>query len=154
ASWTAGEIGHLAIDPSKARCRCGQRGCLELLINQDVFIDKAKELGLSPKVKNGEIEFNEALKHSDQIKETMHIYGVYLGKALVQVVHLMNPNNIVVDAPYNVYEEFKQGCTHYLNEYALKIPIQQTNVVFGYQQYNMSLGAALSTVINFEKAYG
>ena len=28
---TAGEIGHVSLDPAGARCRCGSRGCLEVL---------------------------------------------------------------------------------------------------------------------------
>src|SRR5699024_7661419 len=57
ASWTVGEIGHISIDSSGKRCECGQKGCLESLINQDEFIKKANSFNFSPKIKNGEIKF-------------------------------------------------------------------------------------------------
>src|SRR5690625_3980551 len=152
ASWTAGEIGHIAIDSSKERCNCGQKGCLELLINQDEFIKKVRELGFSLNTVNGEIDIDTPLLQSGQIKKEIYQYGVYLGRALIQVVHLMNPNRIVIDAPYNVYKEFQQGCKAFLEEHALTIPIQQTDIIFGYKQYNMSRGAALSAIINYENA--
>jgi glucokinase len=31
ASWTAGELGHVVVDPSGSLCGCGQRGCLETI---------------------------------------------------------------------------------------------------------------------------
>jgi len=151
ASWTAGEIGHISIDSQGKRCECGQRGCLESLINHDAFIKDAKLSNNDPFIRNGNIKFDYTLLHSSEIKNIIYRYGIHLGKALVQVTHLMNPNQIVIDAPYNIYEEFQQGCLEFLREHALKIPFKQTDIIFGHKRYNMSRGAALSAIINYEK---
>jgi predicted NBD/HSP70 family sugar kinase len=36
----AGELGHLTVDPSGARCRCGKRGCVETYFNENVLAKK------------------------------------------------------------------------------------------------------------------
>lgn len=152
-SWTAGEIGHISIDSAGDRCECGQRGCLELLINYKAFIEKLESFGHSPIMKDGEIQFEREVIQSKDVQQLMHKYGIYLGKALVQVVHLMNPNKLIIDAPYNLFEQFQQGCLTYLKAHALTIPLQHTHIIFGTQRYNMSHGAALTSIINYEKSY-
>ncbi len=152
-SWTAGEIGHLSIDPQGDRCECGQKGCLELLINYKAFMEELQSFGYSPVTKDGEIIVDREVVQSKDVQQVMHKYGVYLGKALVQVVHLMNPNKLIIDAPYNLFEQFQQGCLSYLKSHALTIPFQHTNIIFGNQRYNMSQGAALTSIINYEKSY-
>lgn len=151
-SWTAGEIGHISIDSSGERCNCGQRGCLEHLINYKAFNEKLESLGYSTSIEDGEIQFDNEVLHSKDVKQLMKTYGVYLGKALIQVIHLMNPNKIIIDSPYNLFEQFQEGCLTYLEEHALTIPFQHTEIIFGSKRYNMSRGAALSAIINYEKA--
>lgn len=36
---TAGEIGHVQVDPSGLICQCGLRGCLNMVVGADVMID-------------------------------------------------------------------------------------------------------------------
>ncbi len=37
----AGELGHLVVAPGGARCRCGQRGCLEPIASSSYLVEKA-----------------------------------------------------------------------------------------------------------------
>ena len=37
----AGELGHLVVAPGGARCRCGQRGCLETIASSSYLVEKA-----------------------------------------------------------------------------------------------------------------
>lgn len=39
----AGEIGHVVFDPAGKYCRCGARGCLEMLSVNDAVLEKTKE---------------------------------------------------------------------------------------------------------------
>src|SRR5438270_5464130 len=43
AGGTAGEIGHLAVDPSGPRCMCGLNGCLAMFIGSQAVRARAKE---------------------------------------------------------------------------------------------------------------
>jgi len=43
AGGTAGEIGHLAVDPSGPRCLCGLNGCLTMFIGSQAVRARAKE---------------------------------------------------------------------------------------------------------------
>lgn len=41
---TAFEVGHLSIDPAGKACSCGNRGCLELYLNEDAVCDALSSL--------------------------------------------------------------------------------------------------------------
>lgn len=40
ARGTAGEVGHISIDPAGPRCRCGQRGCIEAFAGGGVIAER------------------------------------------------------------------------------------------------------------------
>jgi predicted NBD/HSP70 family sugar kinase len=46
AGGSAGEVGHLAIDPTGPRCVCGLRGCLVTFIGAPALMARARGLGL------------------------------------------------------------------------------------------------------------
>lgn len=148
-SWTAGEIGHISINPNGELCACGQRGCLELLISNNAFKKRLGELGYSYPIEEKVVSNQDDT--SLEINSVVKNYGINLGKALVQVIHLVNPNQIMIDTPYNIYKDFSNGCLQYINENALEIPYQKTKIIFGNERYSMSIGAALSPIINFER---
>lgn len=151
ANWTAGEIGHISIDPDGKECICGQKGCLELLINYKAFEEQLKLLGYSVSIYNEMFQFEQAAFESKKVTELIETYGTYLGKAIIQVIHLMNPNKVIIDTPYNIFDEFQQSCKKYLETHALSFPLQHTEIIFGKQRYNMSRGAALSAILNYEE---
>lgn len=149
-SWTAGEIGHISIDPEGEICKCGQRGCLELLINKRAFLKKMNELEIS---ENLYVTQSHDLyqPNSRNLDKLMTLFGSYLGKALVQVVHLINPSQIFIDTPYNSLDSFSKSCLKYMEKNALEVPYEQTKVIFSNERYNLSNGAALSVIVNYEK---
>lgn len=148
-SWTAGEIGHISINQNGELCSCGQRGCLEQLISVSSLGEKLLDRGyLSP---GEEINWNENYILSQEFRDIMKDFGFYLGKALILVIHLMNPDEILIDTPYNCQKEFSNACLGYLNEFALKVPYQQTRIIFGEERYSMSKGAALAVILEYER---
>lgn len=44
----AAELGHMAMVPQGPKCSCGQRGCLETLVNAGEILRKAREASLVP----------------------------------------------------------------------------------------------------------
>lgn len=153
-SWTAGEIGHISIDSYGERCVCGQKGCLEQVINYKALMKDLEAIGIHlPTIVDIDLSFDKGHLESKEVKDLMSEYGNNFGKALVQVIHLMNPNRIIIDTPYNVFNEFQQACLSYLKENALYIPFKHTDIIFGKKRYNLSRGAALSTIIDYEKIH-
>jgi len=106
---TAGEIGHITIDRTGPKCRCGNRGCLQELASGRAIIrrlvgqlkkgrdSKVNELvgGDWDKITLGPII--QAAKAGDGLAlETLRETGDYLGIALANVVNLFNPELIIL----------------------------------------------------------
>ena len=147
-TWNAGEIGHISVDPAANTCRCGQNGCLESLINIDEFKNELSKNDIRMTEENGYFFPQEESQAIDSISSK---YGSYLGKSLVAVMHLLNPKTIIIDTPYNYLPSFKEECLHTLETRCLDRVYKGTTIIFGKKRYNMSRGAALSTIINYEK---
>lgn len=103
---TAGEFGHVPLNPDGPRCLCGSRGCWEAYTSNLATL--ARYLGghdLSPAearelLKQHEVTFDELITRArtgdaramDALKET----GRYLGLGLSMIVNSLNPSRIVV----------------------------------------------------------
>jgi predicted NBD/HSP70 family sugar kinase len=48
ARGTAGEVGHISVDPSGPLCRCGQRGCIEALAGGAAVAERWERPGVHP----------------------------------------------------------------------------------------------------------
>lgn len=150
-SWTAGEIGHISIDTNGDSCLCGQKGCLEQLVNFNAIKRDLKQIGVNPPTEiNNNLTFDEEHLNSNEVKALMMEYGNNFGKALIYVVHLLNPSKVILDTPYNTFEEFKKSCLLYIKGNALEITIKNTEVVFKKQRDPLSRGAALSVINIYE----
>ena len=101
ADGTAGEIGHICVEPFGAQCGCGSRGCVEQYASATAIVRQAKELA-------GEFsqsDFHENLtaeeiyqtgKAGDKLAlEVFRLQGFYLGIALAGLINALNPEVIV-----------------------------------------------------------
>lgn len=106
---TAGEIGHMTIDPFGPPCGCGNRGCLEAFASGPVIASYgayAVMRGYTTMI--GELvgrDLNlitpatilEAAEKGDAVaQEILDRAGTYLGVGLSNLVTLFSPNKIVV----------------------------------------------------------
>ena len=88
----AGEVGHITIDPDGPRCRCGERGCLEVFASDRFLDNEANRLGFSDIA--GLAEAARAQKnHARNVFTRM---GHYLGIGAKNLVNLLNPEAIVL----------------------------------------------------------
>ncbi len=88
----AGEFGHTLFQAQGPRCRCGERGCLELFASDQFLLRRARERGFS-----GIEELSSRAKEGDAI--ALGIYrelGVNLGLGLKDLVNLLNPQAILI----------------------------------------------------------
>lgn len=109
SSHAAGEIGHMSIDYQGPKCRCGQRGCLEMYCASGAIVSRTRELlgsNMSPEfeeVLEGKLEnlsikrLFAALKKGDAIAEQIvNETAMYLGIGIANAVNFFNPDIVVL----------------------------------------------------------
>lgn len=86
---SAGEIGHITIDPKGALCRCGRNGCLDMVAGGHALRDAAKTAGLT--IGNMRDLEDLALHGNTTATQLLRYAGNGLGIAVAALVHLNNP---------------------------------------------------------------
>ena len=93
AGGTAGEIGHTIIDPGGPVCRCGNRGCLEMLVGAPALIELLRPT-------HGELSVREivaaAQADSAPCRRVIAEAGSAIGTATANLCNMINPERIVV----------------------------------------------------------
>jgi predicted NBD/HSP70 family sugar kinase len=98
----AGEVGHIAVDPSGERCPCGRTGCLETKANLAAVLRAAAAPGdplhdPAPGVEGRIAQLKHRVRRGDQRAATaVHELGVALGVALSTVVDVLDPDVVVL----------------------------------------------------------
>ncbi|WP_410643433.1 ROK family protein [Amycolatopsis sp. lyj-346] len=98
----AGEVGHIAVDPSGERCSCGRTGCLETKANLAAVLRAAAAPGdplhdPAPGVEGRVALLKDRVRRGDQRALTaVHELGVALGIALSTVVDVLDPDVVVL----------------------------------------------------------
>jgi glucokinase len=108
-SGTAGELGHMVIDPAGPLCGCGRRGCLEALASGTAMAVRARELVAAGSGKAilreaggraGDIDARSvaaaAAGGDGEAGEILREAGRALGMGLANVVNLINPAMVVL----------------------------------------------------------
>jgi len=94
ASGTAGEIGHITLDPSGDPCRCGNRGCVELIAGGGELLRLAQKA--HPTMKDLSELVKLANAKDSVCRRLIADAGRQIGTALGAVVGLYNPDAIVI----------------------------------------------------------
>lgn len=99
----AGELGHFSVNSQGKKCTCGNIGCYEQYASMSALINDVKEkyikLGKLSFLKediNGELIFNELEKGNVEIKSIVNNWIEYIGKGLVSLTHIFNPEIILI----------------------------------------------------------
>jgi len=135
---SAGEIGHLTIDMNGPRCRCGRKGCLEAVADARAILKEAssavasgeetslREIRAERKLRIEDIGM--AAEAGDPLsRRILQKAGRYLGLALADLVNLLNPDLIVLDAP-GTGAVFLEAVREALHDYALPVACQSVEV--------------------------
>ena len=106
ATGSAGEIGHLTIDPNGTLGTCGNRGCLETFASGTAIARLAREAVAKnqptqlAQIKRDQITAknvaDEARRGDLTAQQIIAEAGAQLGVALAGLVNLINPNMVVV----------------------------------------------------------
>lgn len=139
ADGSAGEIGHIGIDPfAGVPCTCGSQGCLEVYASATAIVRLTREA--KPRYPNSvlhdaedftSVEVYEAGKEGDELAlEVFRRMGVYLGIGLASLINLLNPQVIVIGGGLaNGWELFEKHMHQQVIERAFPIPASSVKIV-------------------------
>lgn len=94
----AGEVGHMMIDLSGDICECGNRGCFQAMATGDAIVRRAqRDYAIElPKDASGETVYQRAKKGDVNSIEIFQDTGKIIGIALTNLIHIINPNKIIL----------------------------------------------------------
>ncbi len=97
----AGEIGHMTIDLHGPTCTCGNTGCLQAFVSGPAITARSQKEGLTGEditrlAKSGDKEATALLEET----------GKLIGIGLVNLIHLVNPEKIVLGGEVMKSEKF------------------------------------------------
>jgi predicted NBD/HSP70 family sugar kinase len=91
---TAGELGHVVIEPRGSICRCGNRGCLETIAGAPAILAALRG------THGDELTIGEAVRQAAQgdagCRRAIADAGTAIGTAAAAICNLLNPRRIVV----------------------------------------------------------
>ncbi|MET3287843.1 UNVERIFIED_CONTAM: glucokinase [Brevibacillus sp. OAP136] len=104
---SAGEFGHISIDPDGPPCACGNRGCLENYVSGPTLAkiartrlangEKSAFLSQYPLEQITAKEIGEGVMQGDPLCKDIHLRASRdLGAGITSLIHLFNPELIVV----------------------------------------------------------
>jgi predicted NBD/HSP70 family sugar kinase len=99
AGGTAGEIGHIALDPRGQVCRCGNRGCLETFVGASYLLDmlpQNTDVARGPDPVRIPDMVAAALEGDPGSRRIIAEAGTALGQGTAIVANLFNPDRVVV----------------------------------------------------------
>jgi glucokinase len=139
----AGEVGHMVIEPNGLACGCGGRGCLEVYASgkgiQRMALEAIKKGRGKVILKGGRSHFQKitsedvfkaAQKGDTLAKGIFDKMGAYLGLGLVNLIHLFNPEKIVIGGNVSkAWDFFIEKTMETIQERSMKGPRDRTEIV-------------------------
>jgi predicted NBD/HSP70 family sugar kinase len=127
---SAGEIGHITVNPNGPLCRCGRNGCLDTVAGGFALRQEAKANGI-PITGMRELEALAVQGNTIAI-QMLRNAGKALGSAIATLVHLNNPKAVV----FTDMEGFENGIFRTATRQAIEngiLPrfLGSTEIVFG-----------------------
>ncbi len=158
---SAGEIGHIMVDPNGPKCGCGNYGCLETLASSKAMVEKAQK-----QIKQGliadltdidSITIDDIISSTKAGNEATRVILVeasgYLGLAVANLINTINPSKIVLGKELDKFpEDILDHLKNIAFAKALKYPASRVEIVTSELGEDTSaLGAA---IIPLQKLFG
>lgn len=115
AAGHAGEIGHMTLLPEGPPCHCGNRGCWEVLANQQAVLERyaaARAPGEEGAAGEAELPVNltqvivRARLGDPQAEAALRETGAYLGLGIANLVNALNPRLVILGGALSLANQF------------------------------------------------
>lgn len=104
----AGEVGHMMMDPRGNLCECGNKGCLQTFASGPAIAERAKGL-LADELADaitGEKVYELAIEGDKECINILEEAGEMIGIGLTNLIHIINPEKIVLGGAVTKAEQF------------------------------------------------
>jgi len=143
AEGMAGEVGHMVIHPEGPLCGCGGKGCLEIYASATGVrrmaleaVEKGKGEGIlrvsgrDPQKITSEKVFEAAQSGDQTAQQIFNQMGRFLGLGLVNLIHLFNPEKIVIGGKVSqAWDYFIKSTMETIEERLMKGPREKVKIV-------------------------
>ena len=128
----AGEFGHIVIETNGRECGCGNYGCAEAYASATAVVMRYKETADLTGDITAEDIYKEAVNGNIIAKEVMEETGRYIAILIVNIMHTLNPNVIVIGGGMAAAEELlAKPISDEVNNRIARFETNCTNIVFG-----------------------
>lgn len=142
---SAGEIGHITINPDGPKCSCGNRGCLEAYIGTKGIIKMAIDMGLENKNITPAIISYKARKGNRQALSVYEKFSEYLAVGIGSLINIFNPDMITFSGGVsNNWDLIEKRFFDELKKRTFKTPLEHVKIIKSKNPENLgAIGAAL-----------
>jgi len=158
----SGEFGHIQVDPDGQLCYCGKIGCLETLASGTTMIRIARkeiESGattLISSIVNNNLDkitsevILQAAQRGDQFAiSLLSNIGEYLGKGIAVLIHLFNPELIIIGGELTKAENYLvDPIQQNLNKYTISKIRRDAQIITSSLGNNAGLLGTVALVMN------
>lgn len=137
-SGSAGELGHMSIDPNGPECSCGSRGCWEAYADEQAILDRAFR-ALNTSKESPLLHSRMAEKRRLTVDDIVYAAstgdatavqiveetGWYLGVGIANIVNGLNPDMVIVGGRIAASPIVFGEMTRVVQERSLKIPAER-----------------------------
>jgi N-acetylglucosamine repressor len=120
---TAGEFGHVSLDPSGPECVCGKRGCWEAFVNDGATVGRYMESAFGPRHTTADGRVRERRGQPMTVEEVIRRArrgewaavnalsetGRHIGRGLAAVVSAFNPGRVFIGGEVTAAWELLEG---------------------------------------------
>jgi len=161
-SGLAGEFGHINVVKDGNLCTCGKYGCLETVASGTALIEQAQQgikkgnASLISELVNDNLDdihvsdIIEAVNKGDIFAiEIINKLGHFLGEALSSLVHIFNPEMIIIGGKVALAEDYLiNPIQNTLNKYTISHIKKDTEVVTSQLEEKVKLLGSVAMVMN------
>lgn len=148
----SGEVGHMSIDFTGPKCRCGNNGCWELYASEQSLISSSSRLGLGEENNLEEIIQLAESGNEDAVSLLREI-GQNLGLGIINIIHALNPKQIIIGNRLAAAKDWlSRDVEQTINKYTL--PFHQNDIEISFSNLSLpsaALGVSAFSVENFLK---
>ena len=135
---TAGEIGHICVEPRGVPCGCGSNGCLEQYSSASAVVRITREMLANA---HGSIlhstanltaldVYNAGVAGDEVAQNAFATMGYYLGIVAAGLINVINPEMIVLGGGLSAgWDLFIQHTSEQINKHAFKQPAARAKIV-------------------------